>query len=321
MHFHLRSATAALLLSVPITSAIAQEDTMKYKDPRFVKAIDQDVAGKHAAAMKAYEALAGDPIVGVISLRAMADCQFEHQKKFDEAFATLKRALDADPTDGITYQRRGSFYQGISMFDRALADFTKSLQLADDDEERNSALVNRGSVYLQTRRWKEAIADMDAALAIDSTDRAALLNKTSALDEVGRRDEAMVILLRLHRLDTADIVVMNNLGFQLNSAERYAEAATWFARSLAIEPDDAVLMNNLGYAELMSGDPDAALKHVQRSIAIYPANAYAHRNLGLIWKAKGEKDKACDAFEAALARGYSEQFGPDVKELHDAYCR
>jgi len=211
--------------------------------------------------------------------------------------------------------------QSVGLTNRALEDFERSLQLARTDVERRIAHLNIGSVHMQVRAWEKAIAEFDMALALDSTDLGALLNKSVALDEVGRPEETLAILMDLHRREPTNVVVLNNLGFHYSNRKDYTAAVQWFERSLEVDPKDAVVMNNLGYAELMTGDTKSALKHIERSIELYPANSYAYRNLGFVWKEKGDREKACAAFKEALARGYTNQYGPDVKDISDIYCR
>jgi Tfp pilus assembly protein PilF len=80
-------------------------------------------------------------------------------------------------------------------------------------------------------------------------------------------------------------------------------------------------MNNLGYAELRAGDANSALKHIQRSIEINPSNSYAFRNLGHVWKEMGDLEKACEAYKQALDLGFTNRYGPEVKQHYETYCR
>lgn len=312
---------ALVFVTAMATTTAAQIDSLKYQDPRYVKAMAMDEAGKHAAAIKAYDALAEDPAMRAVALTAKSECQFSHQHLPKEAFETIRLAIEADPGHFAGYFNRSAMYQNMGMVDRALADLEKAERIATTDELRKSVHLNRGSCYLQVRKWNEALACFDRALALDSTDVGSWLNKSVVLDEVGRAPEALDILLRLHRADSLNTTYLNNIGFFHNNQENFVEAARWFRRSMELDPKDAVVMNNLGYAELRSGQVEEALRHVQRSIELYPANSYAYRNLGYIWQEKGEKDKACDAFEEAMARGYTEQYGPAVKDAHASYCR
>jgi tetratricopeptide (TPR) repeat protein len=302
-------------------AVLGQSDSLAFKDPRMVKANELDESGKHSAAMKAYEALTTDTVLRSIAYRNMAHCLLEHQHRVPEAFTAIDQAVAYGPDDAINYNHRGLMCQAVGLTNRALEDFDRSLQLANTDVERRIAHLNIGSAHMQVRAWEQAIAEFDLALAIDSTDLGALLNKSVALDEVGRPEETLAILMALHQREPTNVVVLNNLGFHFTKLKDYPTAVQWFERSLEQDPKDAVAMNNLGYAELMSGDTRSALKHIERSIAIYPANSYAHRNLGYVWKEKGDKEKACAAFKEALARGYTNQYGPDVKDVSDIYCR
>jgi tetratricopeptide (TPR) repeat protein len=323
-HWHPGPQLRSLLFVAAACSfsvASAQSDSLKYKDPRVVNAAALDDAGKHNAAMKAFEVLTADTGLRSIAYHSVATCLFEHQHRMPEAFTAIDNAVAAGPNEGINYDHRALMLQSVGLTKRAMEDLQRSLVLANTDAERKSAHVNIGSVHMQVREWDQAIAEFDAALALDSTDMGAWLNKSVALDELGRNEETLAILMRLHHDEPTNVVVLNNLGFHFSKVNDHATAVSWFERSLEIAPKDAVVMNNLGYAELMTGDTKSALKHIERSIELYPANSYAYRNLGFVWKEKGDREKACAAFKEALSRGYTNQYGPDVKDVSDIYCR
>lgn len=314
----LRSSLALLSLLAISLASLAQSP---WQDPRLAAACILDSLGKHERALAMLEQLSHDPSIRSAALNRMAGCEFEHLHKADAAFAHIREAIIADPKDAANYIDRASMYQSIGMPDRSLEDLLEARSLADTLPERMATELNIGAIHLQLRRFEEALVQFDRVLRMDSTDIAALVDKSHALSELGRKEEAMTILLDLHKREPKNTVHMNNLGFLLSGMERYPEAIDWYDKGIALAKDDPFVLNNRAYARLKVGDTGGALKDVQRSIKLYPANAYAHRNLGLVLQARGEKNKACDAFEEAMRRGYTEQYGTDVKEVHHAYCR
>ena len=309
-------------LSIPFfvfaTLACAAQETKE--DPRFKEARLLDSLQKHERSLKILEELAQDPVHRAEALMDAADCEFHHLGRTDEAFLHMREAIAADPDNARGYINRGTMYEHLHMADRAIEDLTIAVRLARTPDERRAAHLNLGAAYQSVRSFELALVEYDAALAEDTTNTDVLLNRSSLLDELGRSDEALATLMWLNERVPDNPHFLNNTGFLLSSMERYSEAAEWFSRALALEPDEPYSLNNRAYARLKAGDTDGALKDVERSITINPGNAYAYRNLGLIRSARGELAKACTAFEEALARGYTERFGDDVKKLHESTC-
>jgi tetratricopeptide (TPR) repeat protein len=300
-------------------TAFAQQE--EKNDPRLEEAWDLDSLGKHERALKMFLELAEEPALRAKALRSAAACEFDHLHQLEEAFGHINQAIAADPTYAWGYMNRATMYTEVGMPDRALEDMNVALPLAKDTATLISVYVNRGVVYQTSRQFEKALKDFETVLAMDSVNEGAMLNRAATLDDLGRPEEALAIVMRMSAKDPENIVYINNAGFLLLGMERYAEAAELFSRGLEKQPDDAYMLNNRGYAKLKAGDNKGALKDVERSIKIHAANSYAYRNLGLIHQAMGEKDKACDAFEQALGRGYTQMYGDDVKNIHATYCR
>ena len=281
---------------------------------------EADSLGKHAKALKQYGALFDDAEVGARAKLAAAHCHMDHLGEFEQGFALVQEVLNDEPDHYGALLVRGTSYLGLGMPDRAREDFSHALAVASTPEERLSALLDRSNSYRMQRRFSEALADVDLALAIDSTDHGLLVNRASLLDDLGDPDAALTAMQELAERYPDDKVVLNNLGFLLIGRDRPEEAVACFDRVLALEPDDAVCLNNRGDARYRMNDLDGALSDVPRSIELYPANSYAHRNLGLVLQAMGDLDGACTAWEDALKRRFTEEYGPEVKELHRAHC-
>ena len=81
----------------------------------------------------------------------------------DEAIALYSQVLAIQPTYGI-FNHRGIAYFALSEYDKAIADFTKALELAAGQAR---PYTNRGLAYRMAGRLEEALADLDRSLEID----------------------------------------------------------------------------------------------------------------------------------------------------------
>lgn len=313
----MRRRPAWLLLLLSPATAAAQVDP---NQRAFSEAVRLDSTGRHAQAVRILDRLSEVPGWEYKALLRRGIIRHQHLGQHQLAVSDLGRAARIAPDSAAPWLNRGSVYLELGMPDRALADTEEGLKRCRSAEDSASAYLNLGVIHAHTRRFELALQAYDRSLALQPDDWATLMNKATVLDDLGRADEARAIFLRLHEQRPGEVPIMNNLGFQASNQGDHAEALRWFEKACALRPDDPVVLNNLGYAQHMAGRHDEALRSVQRSIKLYPANSYAHRNLGLIWLAKGDKAKACDAFEEALRRGFTQQYGPEVDRLRKERC-
>ncbi len=309
--------------TVLLLCAVHQLHAQAPKDPQerdFQKAVELDSLGQYAKAVKLLDGLVDHSDWAYKARLRRSDILFFHLDRYQDAFNDMAELVRIAPDSLAPFLNRSNMYLSADMPDRALADLDKAIKRCADGDDSTTVYVNMSAAYLSQRKFDDVLRSTDQAMAIDPEDYGALTNRSVALDEMGRIDEAKRILIKLHEQRPKEIAILNNLGFLTSKAGEHAEAITWFEKARELAPDDAVVINNLGYAMLQGGRPEEALKLVQRSIKIAPGNSYAYRNLGLIWLEKKETDKACEAFEAALARGFTAHYGPEVDQLRRQHC-
>ncbi len=81
-------------------------------------------------------------------------------------------------TEKYSYLSRARIYLDLKMYDEALADFTKAIDSAkNDDDEDISALLSRGDVYFNLKRYEEALKDYEQVIKIDEKQMKILLQE------------------------------------------------------------------------------------------------------------------------------------------------
>ena len=145
-----------------------------------------------------------------------------------------------------------------------LAAYTKLLREDPDNPLRHDAV---GDLYLEDRRFDDAIAEYRASLA----------------------------------LNTESASTHYNLGYALAARNRTGDAIAQFREALRIDPDYAQAHNNVGALLRLEGRTDEALEHFRRAIAVRPDHIDARINLAQLLSAERRSREAIDAFRAALA--------------------
>jgi tetratricopeptide (TPR) repeat protein len=115
------------------------------------------------------------------------------QGKYDEAVLAYNEAIAAGDNLPIAYANRCYANSALDEPDAAVADCTKSLELAPDNPE---VLNNRGVAYLTLRRTDDALADFSAALELRPEYAEAMANRGRAYLEKKQYQEAVDELTR-----------------------------------------------------------------------------------------------------------------------------
>jgi tetratricopeptide (TPR) repeat protein len=177
--------------------------------------------------------------------------------------ATLPAARAPAPEDARHCYTRAEEHRRAREFDRALALYAQALRL---DPQCRPAYVGRSLILLSQGRAGEAVADLDAALALGPEHAEAF----------GLRGDARVLA---EDLDGADAD---------------------YARALEINPGLVRVRFNRAVVCRLRGDLARALVELDRVLRERPDHAGAYHNRGLIHLREGRPADAVADFRAAL---------------------
>lgn len=146
----------------------------------------------------------------------------------------------------------------------------------------------QGNVLLAERKYESAIAQYQAALAIDPQHFPALFNTALAHQRLGRAEEARRWYEQALRVRPDHHEVLCNLGVLAFAAGDYEQAARRFqdaaALAAASSPLDAAdYWFNLGTARERLGRPEEARRAYENALQIQAQHAGAHFNLGTLY--------------------------------------
>jgi Flp pilus assembly protein TadD len=140
---------------------------------------------------------------------------------------------------------------------------------------RTGALRRRFAIVLEGQgRFTEALAEADAAVALDPSDASAYHVRAIALEGLGRLPQAR------------------------SDLERALDLAT--SAGPAEAPDQAILRMRLARLLLRSGDLDGAEREIARAIAADPANAEARRGRAHVLLLREREAEAAVELEEAV---------------------
>lgn len=177
----------------------------------------------------------------------------------EQVIQNCSQAIDSrqltEQNMGRALNNRGIAYQNKGDYDRAIADFTRTLDLNPNDDK---AFNNRGAAFMQRRDWDHAIADFTQALRLHPDYAIAHKNRGASRLNEGRFAEAIEDYDRALQLDPKDTEALKSRGALHFMLGQFAMAAQDLAQDIALDPDDTYSAIWLYLAQARSGSSGKA---------------------------------------------------------------
>jgi len=161
----------------------------------------------------------------------------------DEDKADLQRRLEVQKKQQkFSAEVRSRFDQGVTLFDagqfnEALAEFNAALAV---DPNQPGILSRAGDCYVKLNRNEEALETFDKALTMDPGDANLYAQKGVVLSRLGKATESQEMFQRSAELDPRGAALnFYNLGVTMYNSSEMAGAADAFKRSVAADSNYA----------------------------------------------------------------------------------
>ncbi|HLF18230.1 MAG TPA: tetratricopeptide repeat protein [Candidatus Omnitrophota bacterium] len=151
--------------------------------------------------------------------------------EFDKALADFNRTIELSPAYVQAYSNRATAYRALRKPGLALADYNKALELRPDNAQ---ALHNRGLLLASLGRYDQALADYAKTLEIAPNYFLAYYNRGLLYNQLGRYDEAIADLskaIELHS-DFANSYLERGKGYYHKKMNAQAQADLKKAKEL-----------------------------------------------------------------------------------------
>jgi len=261
----------------------------------------------------------------------------------------LVAALKLAPNDLSAMLSLGALYNDTHRPAEGETVLRKALALDCVPAMRAALEHNLGVALKMQRRYDEALAHLDAALARAPDLPFADANRASVLQHLDRQDEAVAAYRRaiarnplhlpahqelnalLYRMgrdeaflksyDEAAVRVRNSAALQigkgrlLNRTGRFAEARECFERAAIADPGSAVAQNGLAISLVGLKQFEPAVAAYEKSLALQPGDIATQVNLAGTLLQVGEFSRALGLAEAVVAGEPDDQGALAVYEL------
>jgi tetratricopeptide (TPR) repeat protein len=225
--------------------------------------------------------------------------------------ALIKSGVNTPKVLAIAYNNRGNGFSGIGEYERAIQDYTESINIDPHDAK---PFNNRGVAYQKTGKYDRAIADFDAAISIDPNHANAFANRGETYQKKGEFTLALKDFDEAIRLRPELAVVWNERCWTRAVVGELQAALADCNEAMRLEPNvSAAMFDSRGLTHLKMGEWKLAVADFNSALRLDPKLASARYGRGLAKLKTG--DLAGGKVDTAAAKA-AEQ---DIEEKFHGY--
>ncbi|MFE3515315.1 tetratricopeptide repeat protein [Streptomyces sp. NPDC059166] len=264
-----------------------------------VRAVDHDLVTFRRWAQILGQAGQDTGSTALASLGRRLEAAGEHGEATVDAIGLLLAAPELGPAGrALAYVVRGWKHRVTGAHADALADYEAAVAL---DPEASRAHTGLGETYRLMRRHEEAVAACTRAVELDPLDRFAFGSRGDAYRNLGRYDEALADFARAVGLDPGYAWAFGSRALVHEALGHPGEAVADYTRAVEIDPEYAWAFGSRAFVQANTGPDEEALADYSRAIEINPRYSWALVGRARLHHRRGDHGEALADFARALA--------------------
>jgi tetratricopeptide (TPR) repeat protein len=193
--------------------------------------------------------------------------------------ALIKSGVNTPKVLAIAYNNRGNGFSGIGEYERAIHDYSESINLDSHDPK---PLNNRGVAYQKTGEYDRAIEDFNAAIALDQSYASAYANRGETYQKKGEFALALKDFDDAIRLRPTAAALWNERCWTRAMVGQLQTALADCNEALRLEPNgSAAMFDSRGLTYLKMGEWKLAVADFNSALRLDPKSASARYGRGL----------------------------------------
>ena len=196
----------------------------------------------------------------------------------------------------------GSVYSNTGKNTEAVAELKKALELAPNSDE---AYRNLGDAYLRSGQSDEGIAAYQKAVAANAYNWLNHLALGKAYMELGDTAKALPEYQKITELASDNPLGYEGIGSVELRQGKWSEAIPQYQKALSLAPNSPTY-SNLGTAYFFLKNYDQATKMYEKAVEMTPNNEELLGNLGDSYRWSGHSDQAATAYGRAISLAFQE---------------
>ncbi|NCS09281.1 MAG: tetratricopeptide repeat protein [Microcystis aeruginosa G13-07] len=237
---------------------------------------------------------------------------YRNNNQYDKALAAYTKAIEINPQYADAYYNRGNVYDDLKEYDKAIKDHNKALEI---NPQYADAYNNRGIVYRNLKEYDKAMADYNKAIEVNPQDADAYNNRGNLYYDLKEYDKAIKDYNKALEINPQVAEAYNNRGIVYRNLKEYDKAMADYNKAIEINPQYADVYNNRGLVYYNLKEYDKAMADYNKAIEINPQYANAYNNRGNVYYNLKEYDKAIKDYNKALEIDPKDPYASNNKKL------
>jgi len=226
---------------------------------------------------------------------------YRDAKMFDEATATCRKAVAANPNDRDLKLLLAWELADTGKLDEGLSLANGLISGKPSDRE---VYLQISQIQLRLHHWKEAEEALTKAepFATKDEDKANLFFQKGALAEREKHyDQAEQLFHKVLEIDPNNAITLNNLGYMLaDKTSRYADALKYIRKAVELEPMNGAYLDSLGWAYFKLGQYEPAEDNLRKAVERTSTDPTVHDHLGDLYEKTGRIRQAAAQWEISI---------------------
>ena len=243
----------------------------------------------------------------------------EGMKKANRSFRESERRREKAGKLGYEdYVRRADRAEEKQDYETAVKEYSLAIGI---QPQRAMAYNNRGYLYSQWGKEKEAIADLDEAIRLNPHFAEAYFNRGTVYVTLTKDYDKAIADFNTTISMMPDLVkAYNNRGYAYNNIGQYDKAIRDFNKVIKMNPKFAKAYCNRGYAYWQKGQYNKAIKDMDEAIKLNKQYSRAYFIRGCIYDKIGDGEQALrDLNEAKRLEPNNREYIAQLKNTHKNY--
>jgi len=200
--------------------------------------------------------------------------------------------------DNIEYLKLlGGIYHGLRRYDEAIATFKRALNINNRDFQTLSNIANS---LKETHQYDDAESYYKQSLAIQSGQPDALTNYGLLMQAIAKLDEAIDLHKKALQLAPDHNIALYNLAYALNEKGENEASLQVYSKVIEVAPYHIRALCDIAHVLGKLKQPEKALPFLQRALGAAPNDEHVHLNFGIIYKMMDNLELAEASFNEVI---------------------
>ncbi len=223
---------------------------------------------------------------------------FDGQKS--KAMSAYTKALELDPRNTVALLIRGSLFLNEKRYVEARQDFDMAISTDSLFDGVHFAYAYRGIVHTNFNQHHLAIKDYTKSMSIKPKFIDPIYNRGLEYLALDQQQDALSDFWNVIKLDSTMIGAYENLGAIYLNMGSYSKALIALNKAIELKITDAILFNSRGNVHQYMGNYNSAIEDFNKAISLNPKFAIAYSNRGKVYFDLRAIDMALEDFIKAV---------------------